>query len=289
LGPGERLAGRRNLLVDVPGLGDPLQYIRYAPLVAARGATVVAECAPPLGRLLAGCPGIDRLLVGGEPPPEVDFQIPLLSVPQWFTPDLESIPAAVPYLSTAVEPHPEAAAAIATAPGLRVGVAWAGNPGFKADSVRSVAAERFAPLARVPGATLLSLQFGERGAAGVAALREAAGDAGGAVVDLGPWLGDFAATAALVERLDLVVAVDTSIVHLAGALGRPVWNLLGPSPDWRWLTEREDSPWYPTVRLFRHRREGGWEELFERVAAALAAEAEGGRPLSGDRRAHRAG
>ncbi len=273
---GSPLAGRRILLVDEQGLGDTLQFIRYAPLVAARGGVVFAECAEPLAGLLATCPGIERLVVTGEATPELDLQIPLLSLPRIFATDLGTVPAQVPYLRAPKEPRPDLDAVLGArsdsgrgADTLRVGIVWGGSPSNAADPRRSCPLERFAPLFTVPGVELHSLQFGPR----AGDLERLDPRSSRAITDLGPHLGDFASTAAVVERLDLVVTVDTSMAHLAGALGRPVWNLLASLADWRWLTGRADTPWYPTMRLFRQPTAGDWDGVMAEVAAALAEEA----------------
>jgi hypothetical protein len=233
--------------------------------VARRGAgRVLLLVQAPLRRLLAGLPGVDRLLTPGETLPPFDLHCPLLSLPGAFRTALSTVPAEVPYL----RPEPEAAARwrerLAPLPGLRAGLVWAGNPGHSNDRNRSIPFDALSPLWRVPGVSWASLQVGAR-----------AGDprqAGtGAVHDLSPALGDFAETAAAIAALDLIVAADTAVAHLAGALGRPVWLMLPHVPDWRWLLRREDSPWYPTARLFRQERPGDWAGVVGRIAAEIEA------------------
>jgi hypothetical protein len=243
-----------------------LQFLRYAALAAAEGAQVVAEVQPPLVRLAATCPGVAELAVRGEALPEVDLQVPLLSLPRLFGTELASIPAEIPYFRPpAGEEVGEDVDRLLGPPhrGLRVGVVWAGNPDFPGDAERSCPPRQLEPLTRVAGVRLASLQFGDRA-------KELSELPAGSLVDLRPVLGDFARTAALLTHLDLVLTIDTSMAHLAGALGRPVWNLLSHRPDWRWLKEGEATPWYPTMRLVRQRRPGDWAELVERVAAELA-------------------
>jgi tetratricopeptide (TPR) repeat protein len=264
---GSPLEGRTILLQAEQGLGETLQFIRYAALVKRRGGTVVLSCPKPLLRLLAGCPGVDRLVPqDGEPPP-CDVQVPLLSLPAVFHPTLATIPAQVPYLSADPALVAHWARELAPLRGLRVGISWQGNPQHRLDRYRSVALRHFAALARVPGVRLLSLHKG----AGSAQLRELPADC--PVLDLASRLdeaaGAFRDTAAVMKNLDVVVTVDTVVAHLAGALGVPVWLVLSAASDWRWMLEREDSPWYPTAQLFRQAAWGDWDEVFERLAAAL--------------------
>jgi Tfp pilus assembly protein PilF len=258
---GEDLAGRTILLHGEQGFGDTIQGLRYVPLVAARGARVVLEVPAPLTQLAARLPGVAELVASGQTLPRFDLCCPLLSLPRAFATTLDTIPADVPYLSAepdAVErwrEHLQGA-------GLKVGIAWAGSPLHRSDARRSIDVEKLEPLLRLKGARWCSLQVGER-AADLARL------APGLVTDLAPRLSDFAETAAAIANLDLVVTVDTAVAHLAGALGRPAWVMLRAMPDWRWLIDRDDSPWYPTLRLFRQRRRGDWNEVVRRVRTAL--------------------
>jgi tetratricopeptide (TPR) repeat protein len=264
---GSALQGRTILLYAEQALGDTIHVIRYAPLVKERGGTVVVECQPPLAPLLAGCPGIDRLVPRGSPLPPFDVQAALLSLPRLFGTTPETVPANVPYLFA----RPDLVAAwhreLTAEPAFKVGIAWQGSLTFAGDRMRSAPLRHFAPLARVEGVRLLSLQKGP----GREQLRSVAGRF--AVTDLGSTLdettGAFVDTAAVMMNLDLVVTTDTSVAHLAGALGVPVWVALSVGPDWRWLLEREDSPWYPSMRLFRQSRPHDWDEVFERMAAEL--------------------
>jgi Flp pilus assembly protein TadD len=281
---GSPLAGESVLLTAEQGLGDMIQFVRYAELVRRRGGVPWAEARPPLRRLFASCDALEGVIVErrgesgeilGGPHPQAhrfDLQTPLLTLPRLFATDLDSIPARVPYLGAAPALSDEVEARLAAAgDALRVGVVWAGNPSNGMDARRSCPLEHWRPLAAVPGVHLFSLQFGERG-------RELEEHPELGMTDLGPLLGDFYATAAVVRRLDLVVTVDTSMAHLAGALGHPTWTLLAFVPDWRWLMERDDSPWYPSMRLFRQPREGAWGEVMTRVAAELSRRA-AARPL----------
>ena len=260
---GEDLAGRTILLHHEQGLGDTIQFMRYAPMVAARGARIVLELQPALVRLAAGFQSAMEVVSAGNPLPALDFHCPLLSLPERFATDLETIPLAIPYLV----PEPEAMVRwrhqLPPGAELKIGVAWAGNPTHQDDRNRSLPIERLLPLFKVPGLRWFGLQVGER-----------AGDIGrlpgGAITDLSRHLTDLAETAAALANLDLVIAVDTSVAHLTGALGRPAWVLLPFSPDWRWMLGRDDSPWYPSLRLFRQERRGDWDAVVERVKGALA-------------------
>jgi tetratricopeptide (TPR) repeat protein len=258
---GEDLAGRTILLYGEQGYGDTIQGLRYVPLVAARGARVVLEVPPPLSRLAARLPGVGELVAGGGVLPRFDLACPLLSLPRAFATTLETIPASVPYLSAEPDALERWRAHLAGA-GLKVGIAWAGSPLHNSDARRSIDVEKLEPLLRLKGVRWFSLQVGER-AADLARL------APGLVTDLAPRLSDFAETAAAIANVDLVVTVDTAVAHLAGALGRPAWVMLRAMPDWRWLVDHDDSPWYPTVRLFRQRRRGDWDEVVRRVRTAL--------------------
>jgi tetratricopeptide (TPR) repeat protein len=257
------------LLHSEQGLRDTLQFIRYAPFVRQRCGSVIVQCQPGLPPLLSRCAGVDRVIVRGESLPEYHVQAPLMSLPEILGTTLATIPAEVPYLfadEALVETWRQR---LAGHEGFKVGIGWQGNPKYVADRLRSIPLGHFAPLSRLPGVTLFSLQKG----AGAEQIAEVASDC--PVVDFGPDFdgrgGTFMDTAAVMRSLDLVVTSDTAVAHLAGGLGVPVWVALGTSCDWRWLDEREDSPWYPTMRLFRQARLGDWDELFARIAAELAA------------------
>ncbi len=260
---GASIQGQTILLFAEQGLGDTLQFIRYAPLVKQRGAKVIVQCQAPLVRLLATCSGVDRLVFEGTAIPPFDVQAPLLSLPRIFRTTLANIPAKIPYLS--IEPAARAhwQQQLCSVEGFKVGIAWQGNPEHTRDRRRSVRLLAFAPLAGLPGVRLVSLQKGK----GREQLPELANRLG--VLDLTDRLNDFTDTAALLSQLDLVITVDTAVAHLAGALGVPVWVALAFDPDWRWMLEREDSPWYPSMRLFRQSRWGDWPGVFERMTDAL--------------------
>jgi tetratricopeptide (TPR) repeat protein len=254
---GEPLAGASILIHAEQGFGDTLQFIRYIPAVAERGGRVVLEVPKPLVRLARTVAGVPQVVARGDPLPTFDCHCPLLSLPRVFKTNLATIPGAVPYLRVPAEAAAGWADRIPAIPGLRVGVVWAGT------TVGAIDLRLLQPLWEVEGVSWFGLQLGDR-----------SGDISSLgvvnIADLSPWLVDFAETAAAVCRLDLVISVDTSVAHLAGALGRPTWLLLRYPPEWRWLLAREDSPWYPTARLFRQRKEGEWPEVAREVAAALA-------------------
>jgi FkbM family methyltransferase len=271
------LGGRPILLYVEQGLGDTLQFIRYVPLVRERGGRVTVCCPPEAVPLLASCQGIEQLLT------EVPSDWPatyasLLSLPGIFGTTLATIPANVPYLAVdlpRVERWHQQLDSLSArgrkdneSRSLNIGIAWQGNPKHKQDRQRSLPLTRFESLARLPGVQLFSLQVGP-GAEQLADLGDRF-----PITDLG---SRFDATslldvAAAVKALDLVISVDSAMGHLAGALGIPVWVLLPYVPDWRWLLEREDSPWYPTMRLFRQKGLGDWDGVFERLVAALTGE-----------------
>lgn len=268
---GEPLEGRRILLHAEQGLGDTIQFVRFAPVLAGRGAAVILQCQPEAAPLMETMPGITAAVgyraaeAGGESLPEFDYHSPLLSVPGVLRTSLKTIPAGVPYLfprRPAVERWAAMLAGLVPAGAKRrVGVAWAGNPRHPNDANRSIPLARLAPLFDLAGVFFASLQKGEA-AAQIAA-------AGSRVYDFGPLLTDLEQTAAAILQLDLVISVDTMVAHLAGALGRPVWLLAPFAPDWRWMLERSDSPWYPTMRLFRQHRRGGWDSVIDEVRQAL--------------------
>jgi len=267
-------AGRRVFLHWEQGFGDTIQFCRYAPLLAARGARVVLSVQEPLLRLAASlAPGIE--VVGGarEPAGGFDLHCPLMSLPLAFGTTPGSVP---PPAQLRAPPALEAAWATRLGPRdgrPRIGLAWSGRPSHANDRNRSLPFAALAPLLG-PDARWICMQQEIRQA------DEAALRAHGRVEHLGVELGDFADTAALLAQLDLVVSVDTAVAHLAGTLGLPLWLLLPRDPDWRWLVGREDTPWYPSARLFRQASPGGWAGVLDRVAAALSAR--GGRSPAGE-------
>ncbi len=257
--------GRTILLVAEQGLGDAIQFVRLATVLAARGARVVVQAPRPLSSLLRTVDGVADVVVPGEPLPSHDAWLPLLSLAGALGIDATSIPAQVPYLAADAARRRDAAAALAAHGGaLRAGLAWAGNPRNANDRRRSAPLAALAPLLSLAGVTWFSLSKDD-GEDQVAAVPEAA-----RLVSLEA-RREFDGTAALIAELDLVVTVDTSIAHLAGALARPTFVLLPFHADWRWRLAREDSDWYPTLRLFRQRAPGDWAGVVSRVGDAIAA------------------
>jgi tetratricopeptide (TPR) repeat protein len=259
---GGALHGDTILLHAEQGLGDTLQFVRYAQLVAERGRRVVLEVQPPLKRLLKNLPGIDQVIAQGEALPEFDLHCPLMSLPLAFGTTLETIPGQSAYVR-ADGAEVEAARRRWKGEGLRVGIAWAGNPQQRSDDQRSMPLRSLLPLMEVPGVSWFSLQKGP-GAQQMQGLREEF-----AVADASSACRDMAESAGLIATLDLVISVDTSIAHLAGAMGAAVWVALPRLADWRWMDECEDSPWYPTARLFRQKSSGDWRALVERMREEL--------------------
>jgi tetratricopeptide (TPR) repeat protein len=265
---GALLDGRTIAITAEQGLGDIVQFVRYAPAVKARGGEVVVTCPRSLITLFSTCPGIDRL-VPREELPQADVYASLLSLPAILGTTLATIPNNVPYLAADPELEQKWRLELADLPGFKIGIAWQGNPQFRGDRQRSVPLACFEPLARLNGVRLISLQKG----AGTEQLAEVADRF--AVIDLGSRLDTgpdaFVDTAAVLKSLDLVITINSSLAHVAGALAVPTWIALGcGSFDWRWLLDRDDSPWYPTVRLFHQQTVGNWTDLMERLAAELA-------------------
>ena len=263
---GEPLHGARVLLHAEQGYGDTLQFLRYVPLVQARGGRVILEVQERLLRLAGELPGVEQVVRSGDPLPAFDWHCPLLSLPPAFATDLDSIPARIPYLSVPSAARQKAETCPWPAEGLRVGLLWAGNPTFAEDRFRnrSIPLQSFAPLLETAGASFFSLQIGEpaRQLAAQQALARR-------IADLSALVDDMADTAAQITRLDLLISADTSVAHLGGALGIPTWVLLPFTPDWRWFQQRSDTPWYPAMRLFRQQSPGDWKPVIEEIFAAL--------------------
>ena len=262
-------AGLRILVYGEQGLGDALQFCRYLPMLRERGASVSLRIAAPVAGLIAdNMPGIQ---VSSDPGlPSYDCHCALLSMPHRFQTRLNNIPNPVSYLRPRPETTARWASQLGIGPEFKIGVVWTGNPKHINNRYRSTTAEALFPLLAIEGTRFFSLQVGARH-------RELTQCSKGAVPDLSPELPDYRETAGAIANLDLVVTVDTSVAHLAGAMGKPVWVMLNSGPDWRWMLEREDNPWYPTMRLFRQRKPEDWGGVVERVAAELRA------VLGGDR------
>ncbi|HYH21838.1 MAG TPA: tetratricopeptide repeat-containing glycosyltransferase family protein [Azospirillum sp.] len=248
---GGPVAGRTVLLIGEQGAGDSIHFVRYATLLAERGATVMVNCQPSLRRLLTSVPGVSKVVQGRLD--AFDTAEVLMSLPMRFGTRPDTIPAGVPYLSATTPPPvrlPDNGVP-------RAGLVWAGNAAHVRDHWRSLPFGALGPLLDVGGIDFFSLQKG-------------ASAEHPRLTDLGSHLRDFADTAAVVEQLDVVITVDTSVAHLAGAMGKPVWILLARNTDWRWLEDGDSTPWYPTARLFRQRELGQWDTVVAAVADALA-------------------
>jgi tetratricopeptide (TPR) repeat protein len=257
---GSELNGRRIFLHTEQGLGDAIQFVRYVSLVRERGGRVIVGCFPQVRRLFEGQLGIERVVAEQEPLPVFDLHCPLLSLPRIFGTTLETIPTLTSYLKVRQEWAEKFASRLPQ--GMKVGLVWSGNPEHKKDRDRSISLSSLAPLAQLRNMSWISLQKSPVAAPPRPKALE--------MLDWTPELNDLADTAGLIAHLDLVISVDTAVAHLGGAMGKPVWLLLPFAPDWRWLLEREDSPWYPTVRLFRQPRRGAWDAVVKKVAEALA-------------------
>jgi tetratricopeptide (TPR) repeat protein len=261
---GGDIKGRTLLLHAEQGLGDTIQFVRYIPLVAHYGAKVIFECYRELQSLLENIQGICQVIVKGERIPDFDIHCPLLSLPLVFDTTIETIPLKIPYIP--IDPvyvqkwrnkvHQRSSV-------VKIGLVWSGNPKYGKDQYRSLPPGVFSSLANMDEVLFYSLQKGVAGAQVEELAREIK------IIDCTEDIHNFSDTAGLIEHLDLIISVDTAVAHLAGAMGKPVWTLLPFSPDWRWMLDREDSPWYPTMRLFRQPAPGDWGSVMERVAAEL--------------------
>jgi hypothetical protein len=262
---GEPLAGKRILLFTEQGLGDGIQFIRYARRLADRGAEVIVECQAEMVSLFRGVGGIHRIVPRGTGVPEFDIQCPLMGLPRYLDASDCHTFGEVPYINVDAARSRVWKERINPREGiLRVGVVWRGNAAHRNDGQRSISAQLFGKIGSIEDVRFFSLQkLGDRPGSEVSLPGEMD------CVDLSPHLDDFGETAAAIENLDLVISVDTAVAHCAGALGRPVWVLLPYAPDWRWLLGHEKSVWYPTMRLIRQCRPGDWGDVIERVRGAL--------------------
>jgi Flp pilus assembly protein TadD len=261
---GSELKGRTIVLHHEQGFGDMIQFSRYIPMITARGGRVVLTAPPQVKRLLARVDGVELCLEPGAPLPPADFHVPIMGLPLIFNTTLETIPNPGAYLSAETSAVEKWRLELSNDPApLKVGLVWAGRAAHGNDANRSVPLATFAPLAEVPGISFYSLQFGPP------ADQAKSPPTGLRLIDHTGELHDFLDTAALIANLDLVISVDTAIVHLAGAMGKPVWTLLPKHPDWRWLLDRIDSPWYPSMRLFRQPEAGDWNSVIWAVVTSL--------------------
>jgi tetratricopeptide (TPR) repeat protein len=258
---GEALAGRTLLVLGEQGFGDVIQFARFVPLLAEAGGKVVLAVQPELRRLAASLPGVASVTALGETLPAHDVHCFVMSLPHLRGVTLSSIPNAVPYLALPPEVAARWRARLSAPAGLKVGLAWAGRPTHMNDRVRSIPLDAFAPLAAIDGLALFALQKGSRLADTLSFP--------GPIDPIGAEIEDFADAAGVVLGLDVVVSIDSAMAHLAGALGRPCITLLPDAAEWRWMLAREDSPWYPTMRLWRQPAPGDWPSLIARLAATL--------------------
>lgn len=258
---GSPLDGRRLLLHAEQGNGDSIQFIRYLKEIDKGGGRIIVECQDSLVRLFSTFSEIDTIISAGESIPDFDLHAPLMTLPYLMGTEMGTIPADIPYIEvdggvSAVDELDKTK--------LNVGIVWAGSSGHRKNSSRSIELSSFMGLAGVERVQLYSLQVGER-EGDLHHLPDSVN-----IIDLADRIGDYLDTARMINSLDLVISVDTSVAHLAGALGRPVWILLQPDNDWRWLLDREDSPWYPSARLFRQKRaDEEWKAVFEDVRGSL--------------------
>ena len=264
---GQPFHGQTLLLHFEQGLGDTLMFVRYAKHAKALGGRVLLAAQVPLADLVATCPGVDEVIPHGSPIPPFDFHLPLMSLPSVFRTDLASIPAEIPYLGIPeVVPNREwIARTLAVSEGkTRIGLAWAGSRTHKGDAQRSISPSAFGVLRDLPRIAWHSFQIDTTELPPLSGL-----------VTLDPMLRNLSSTAYALSGMDLVITVDTALAHLAGALGIPILLLLPFLPDWRWLLGREDSPWYPTMRLYRQSVPGDWSGVLRRVVADLTGEHSG--------------
>ena len=265
---GDPLSGRRVLVWTEQGLGDALMMMRYLPALKERGArSVTVLCDAALDRVMRSLPGVDKVAcrIDAIAAESYDTHCPIMSLPHLFGTQLDSIPCRVPYLSVPAAAKSAWRERLSGIAKMKVGLVWAGNSALRDDARRSITLNQFAPLREIDGVQLISLQKG-----GAAA---ELGQWGSAIADWMDACGDFMDTAALVDNLDLVIGVDTAVAHLAGALGKPVWLLNRSESEWRWGFEREDTPWYPTMRIFRQERPLEWGSVIARIARELDARA----------------
>lgn len=269
----ESLLGKTILIYGEQGLGDMIQFCRYIEMIASLGASVILEVPSTLRQLMKSLKGVSHLVTPGEEVPYFDYQIPMMSLPLAFKTDLATIPASIPYLSSPEDKKQFWLERLGSHSKLRVGLTWSG--GFRPDqpelwsvnSRRNIALEKLKKLKNID-VLFYSLQKGESAESELRELRKTAWD-GPDILDFSSELVDFTDTAALIENLDLIISVDTSIAHLAGALGKPVWLLNRYDTCWRWLVDRNDSPWYPSLKLYRQESYGNWDGAVDKLKIDL--------------------
>jgi tetratricopeptide (TPR) repeat protein/GT2 family glycosyltransferase len=262
---GSSFRDKRLLVHYEQGLGDTIHFVRYLPMVKALGGTVILEVRKPLYKLLQHFPGVDELIEASfdkKPDVKFDYHTSLMDLPYIFATNLETIPAEVPYINCCPLKAKHWKKKL-TGPDFKIGIVWAGSPSHGNDHNRSCKIKYFASLSKIDGVRLYRLQKNET-AEQVAVLADET-----MITNLGAEFKDFTDTAGVIENLDLIISVDTSVLHLAGAMGKPVWALLPFAPEWRWMLNRQDNPWYPTMKLFRQKKWGQWESVFQEVAEEL--------------------
>lgn len=258
---GEPLEGKTILLYHEQSLSDSLQFIRYASMVAARGAEVIVACPRKLERIFAGVRGVSMVVADGDVVPPIHTHASLLSLPHIFATMPDTIPAQVPYLNSVGVKVPMSPPRLGEE--LCVGLTWAGDPSYGNDIYRSCPFAALEPLMWVEGVTFYCIQVGDK----VMDLWGARGEA--RMIDMTSSLSDLATSAAVVDQLDIVISVDTAVAHVAGAMGKPAWLALPFGGDWRWGMGKDQTPWYPTMRLFRQRQAGNWSDPIKKMAARL--------------------
>ena len=253
--------GKSILIYAEQGFGDTIQFVRYIDLLPDANTIIIVVCQPELKTLFKSINRIDTLVTKGEDIPDSDVHVPLLSLPYMFNTTLDTIPARIPYLY--LNPEADSVFHLDDSHDLKIGIVWAGRPTHANDNNRSIDLKWFKCLLDIRNCEFFSLQVGER--------REDIKQHGchHTIKDLGEQFTDFHHTASAILQLDLVISVDTAVAHLAGALGKAVWTLLPFVPDWRWMLDRSDSPWYPSMTLFRQKETGDWRPVFEQLRLAL--------------------
>jgi len=261
---GSDISGKTIFLYAEQGFGDTIQFVRFAPLVAEKGARVIIECQRELMSVMQSVKGGNLVISNEDALPEFDLLCPLLSLPLIFHTAPDSIPKDIPYIMTEPTLVQKWRERMKDDSGCcRVGLVWSGNPKYRADRLRSVTLEILLPLWEIEGMRFYSLQKGDA----ANQVRSLPGWA--TIADYSDELSNFSDTAAMIANLDLVISVDTAVAHLSGALGKNVWTLLPYAPDWRWMLHREDSPWYPTMTLFRQPAPGDWKSVVEKLSEEL--------------------
>ena len=261
---GSDIMGKTLLLHMGAGFGDTIQFVRYAPMIKERGAEIILGCNRTMGRLLEGVEGIQQVIIEGERIPHVDVQSSMFRLPIIFDTSMDSIPARVPYIKVDRRLISEWKEKVSDGrPSFKIGLNWAGGHNTGIYRYRACPPEMFSKLSEMANVSFYSLFFGKTENI-IQSLKKDLG-----LIDFTDEIRDFSDTAALIENLDLVISIDTAVVHLAGALGKTVWTLLPHVPDWRWLLDREDSPWYPTMRLFRQPSPGDWTSVINKVIDEL--------------------